>query len=183
MEFITNNSQKICGKITPMVVLVTDRVEEGSLGMVTTFCCHDQAKVESSEALSTLVQQDSPKLSVVVLKIFTNSPYLPWESSGFHYLDVTTLSIGACQPPNSPLASAVPMQAAPLFFLIIPLLILPYSSTLPCVKEEEGLKVYPFLKEALWESSEEDHCMSDSCAAVDPSLLLPSSLRRELTDQ
>ena len=60
-----------------MAVLVTDGVEEGSLGMVTTFCHHDQAKVESSEVLSTLCQWVSPKPSIVVVKIFANSPYLP----------------------------------------------------------------------------------------------------------
>ena len=52
VEFITSNGQKISGEIVPMVILVTDGVEEGSLGMVTTFCCHDQVKVALSEALS-----------------------------------------------------------------------------------------------------------------------------------
>ena len=45
--------------------------------MMTTFCCHDQAKVESLEVLTTLHQWDSPKLSVVVVRIFTNSPLPP----------------------------------------------------------------------------------------------------------
>ena len=94
VEFITSNSWKTSGEIIPMAVLVTDGVEEGSLGMVTTFCCHNQAKVEPSEVLSTLLQQDSPKLSIVVMKIFANSPYLPWGSFGFPYLDVTTLAAG-----------------------------------------------------------------------------------------
>ena len=49
----------------------------GSLDMVTTFCHHDQAKVESLEAISNLCQWDPPKPSVVVVKIFANSPYLP----------------------------------------------------------------------------------------------------------
>ena len=57
VEFITSNGWKISSEIIPMAaVLVTDWVEEGSLGMVTTFCCHDQVKVEPSEVLSTLVQ-------------------------------------------------------------------------------------------------------------------------------
>ena len=60
-----------------MVVLITDGVEEGRVGMVPTFCYHDQAKVESSEALSTVHQQDSPKPSIVVVIIFPNSPYHP----------------------------------------------------------------------------------------------------------
>ena len=75
-----------------MTVLITNWVEDGSLGMVTTFCCHDQAKVESSEILSTLCQWDSSELRIVVIKIFANSLYFPQESSSLLYLDVTTLS-------------------------------------------------------------------------------------------
>ena len=56
VEFISGSGWKISGEVIPMADLVTDVVEEGSLGMVTTFCYHDQAKVESSEALSTLDQ-------------------------------------------------------------------------------------------------------------------------------
>ena len=59
VEFITNNGQKISGEAIPMVVLVMDGVGEGNLGMVTTFCHHDQAKVEASEVLSALCQCDS----------------------------------------------------------------------------------------------------------------------------
>ena len=77
-----------------MAVLVIDGVEQRSLGMVTTFCHHDHVKVEPLEVFSTLVQWDSPELSIVVMKIFTNSPYLPQGSFGFPYLDVTTLSVG-----------------------------------------------------------------------------------------
>ena len=39
-----------------MAVLITNGVEEGSLGMVTTFCHYDQAKVVSLEVFSTLHQ-------------------------------------------------------------------------------------------------------------------------------
>ena len=77
VKFITSNAWKISGKIILMDILVTDGVEEGSLGMVTTLCHHNQAKVEPLEALSTLLQQDSAEVSVVVLKIFANSPDLP----------------------------------------------------------------------------------------------------------
>ena len=58
MEFILGSGQKISGEIIPMVVLITDVVEGGSLGIVTTFCHYDEAKVESSEVLSILCQQD-----------------------------------------------------------------------------------------------------------------------------
>ena len=70
---------EISGEIVPMAVLVTDRIEEGSLGIVTTFWHHDQAKVKSSEVLSTLCQQDSPKPNIVVVKIFHQLPLPPNE--------------------------------------------------------------------------------------------------------
>ena len=95
MEFITDKRWNINGEIIPMGVLVTDEVEEGSGGMLTTFCHHDQVKVEPLEVLSTLVQWNAPELSIVVVKIFTNSSCLPWESFGFPYPDVTILSAGA----------------------------------------------------------------------------------------
>ena len=95
VEFISGSSQKISAEIIPMAVLITNEVEEGSLGMLTTFCHHDQAKVESSEVLSTLHQWDSLRPSIVVVKIFTNFPHLLQGSSSFLYLDVVTLSLGA----------------------------------------------------------------------------------------
>ena len=45
--------------------------------MVTIFCCSDQVKVEPLATLSALLQQDSPELGIVVMKIFTNLPYFP----------------------------------------------------------------------------------------------------------
>ena len=54
-----------------------DGLREGNLGMVTTFCGHDQANVEASEALSALPHCDSPEPSVVVVRRYTNSPDIP----------------------------------------------------------------------------------------------------------
>ena len=54
MGFITCTSQKISGEATPMVISITDGVGEGNMGMVTTFCHNNQAKIEASDALSTL---------------------------------------------------------------------------------------------------------------------------------
>ena len=68
VEFITNNGQKKSGEAIPMAILVMDGVGEGNLGMVTTFCHHDQTKVEASEALSALCQCDSVEPSVVVVR-------------------------------------------------------------------------------------------------------------------
>ena len=73
MEFITCNSQ-ISRDATPMAILITDGVGEGILGMVTTFCCNDQVKMEASDALSALCQCDSLKPSVVVVGRYTNTP-------------------------------------------------------------------------------------------------------------
>ena len=43
-----------------MVIFIIKGVEEWSLGMVTTFCHHDQAKEKSSEALSLLCSVTFP---------------------------------------------------------------------------------------------------------------------------
>ena len=53
VEFITHTGHKFSGEATPIAILIMDGVEEGNLGKVTTFCCHDQAKMEASDALST----------------------------------------------------------------------------------------------------------------------------------
>ena len=66
----------------------------GKAGKITAFCRTDQAKVEPLDALSTLVQQDSPKPGVVVVKGFTNLLHLLWDS-WIPYPDVTTLLAGA----------------------------------------------------------------------------------------
>ena len=155
VEFISDGRQRIRSEIIPMAVLITNGVEEGSLGMVTTFCHHDHAKVESLAMLSTLCQQDSPKPSVVVVKI--NSPYLPWGSSSFLDLDITTLSLGALttQLPLDQLCPAVAPNS-------------PTQDILPCEAEDKELKVYPILQEILWESSEEDNCLSDPILLLVP---------------
>ena len=92
MMFIIHTGWKISGEATPMVILITDGVQEVNLGMVTTFCHHDQAKMEASDALSALCQHDSPEPSVVVVRRYTNTPYIPWGTSHFVHLDVSTLS-------------------------------------------------------------------------------------------
>ena len=174
VQLITSNSQKTSGEIIPMAALVTNRVEEGNLAMVTTFCCHDQAKVGPSEALSTLLQWDSPKPSIVVDKIFTNSPYLPWGSFSLPYLDITTLSVGT-------LAAHLPLAWLCLCRL------LSYSSTqviLPFEKDDKELKVYPFFPEAFWESSEEDHHLSDLVlVSVPPSSFPPHQEESSQTEE
>ena len=62
--------------------------------MITAFCRTDQVKVEPSDALSMVVQWDSPEPGVVVVKVFTNLPHLPWGPFRSPYLDVATLPAG-----------------------------------------------------------------------------------------
>ena len=88
-----------------------------------------------TDALSNLVQQDSPEPGVAVVKVLTNLPHLPQGSFGFPYLDITTLSKGAST------------TQFPLTLLHL-LRLLPYSHMqviLPWKKEGDGLKIYPFL--------------------------------------
>ena len=60
-----------------MVILSTDGIGEGNLGIVTTFCHHDQNKMEASDALSAICQHDSTQPSGVVVRRYTNTPYIP----------------------------------------------------------------------------------------------------------
>ena len=63
--------------------------------MVTTFCHHDQSKMEAFNALSALHQCNLLEPSVVVVRKYTNTPYIPQGSDHLPYLDVSTLSGGA----------------------------------------------------------------------------------------
>ena len=74
-DFINNTSRRaMIIEITPLAMLVTDGIDKRKLGMITTLCKTDQAKVEPSDVLLALVQWDSPETGVVVGKVFTNSP-------------------------------------------------------------------------------------------------------------
>ena len=95
VEFITDISPRHSDETTPMVVLITDGVEEGHLDKVTIFCHHDQVKMEISDALFTLHQCNFAKPRVVVARRYTNTPYIPWGTSQLLYLNVSTLSRGA----------------------------------------------------------------------------------------
>ena len=124
----------------PMVILITDGVGEENLGMGTVFCHHDQTKMEASDALSTLCQHDSPEPSVVVVRRYTNTPYIPWETSQLLYLDVNTLSGGT---------SSVQFYLDHLYLWTL----LPYSKTEVLLRQEDGeigFKVYPHT----WDSRE-----------------------------
>ena len=159
-NFITKAGRRAASiEIAPLAILVTDRVVEGNLGMITAFCRADQVEVEPLDALLTLAQSDSPKPGVVVMKVFTNSPHLLQGSFGSPYLDVTTLSDGT-------LTIQFPLAQLCLCRL------LPYSPTqivFPWEKEGDGLNIYPVPMETLWESSEEEHHFSPFCYCQSPS--------------
>ena len=170
VEFITSNGQKISGEIAPMAVLVTNGVEEGSLGMGTTFCHHDQVKVEPLELLPTLLQwlsqtecsggKDICQFTLPPVQVFQ----LPL--SGHNH------SFSGCFSCPIPTGSAAPTQAVAFFI----------HSGSPAVWGWSGNKSLSILLgntvRELWGWLSPVR----SCAAVDPSLFFPSSLRRELTD-
>ena len=41
MEFVIKTSSWLNGEVTPMVILITDEVGKGDLGIVTTFCSYN----------------------------------------------------------------------------------------------------------------------------------------------
>ena len=94
VEFITDTSQTVSREANPTVILITSGVGEENLGMMTVFCYHDQNKMEAIYALSALCQCDSPEPSVVVVRRYTNIPYIPQGTSWLLYLNVSTLSRG-----------------------------------------------------------------------------------------
>ena len=140
VDFTTNSAKKsMSEEIIPMAIFITNGVNEWSLGMET-ICCHsDQAKVEPLVMLPTLVQWDSHQLAMVVMKIFTNSPYFPWGSFGLLFLDIATLSEGASTI-RFPLS-----QLCLCWLLLHP----PTQVIWPKEKEGNELTVIPITKEAL----------------------------------
>ena len=111
---------------------------------------HQWGRLLSSGTLSTLVQQESPETAVVVTKIFINSPYFPQGSFGLPFLDVATLIVD----------SSTYWFLLSWLHLCWLLLYSPTEVILPKEKEGDRLRVIPFTKEVLWESSIEDHWLS-----------------------
>ena len=70
-------NSRLRGEVTPMAILITNGVRKGDLGMVTIFCSHNQTKMESSEALTIICQQDSPSPRIFVVRRYTNIPFIP----------------------------------------------------------------------------------------------------------
>ena len=132
---------------TNMVILITDGIGVRDLCMVMVFSHPDQARMDACNALSTLHQHDSSEPSVVVVRRYSNTPYIPRGISHSPYLDVGTFSGG--------IASAqFPLDRLCLHWLF------PFSEfevLLPHEVGEEELKTYPHLQEFLWDSSDEEH--------------------------
>ena len=82
MEFVTKTSPRLSGEAVSMVILNTNGVGKGELGMVTIFWSHILLKIEASEALATLHQCYTPEPSVFVVKRYTNTPSISRETPG-----------------------------------------------------------------------------------------------------
>ena len=172
VEFITSNGQKISSEIIPMAVLVTDGVEEGSLGMVTTFCSPWPGKggaLRSALHLSPVRLTQTEHSGGEDIHQFTLPP-----------MGVFQLPLSGCNHSFSghvnhpiPTGLAAPMQAAPLFI----------HSGHPAMWEGwRGAKSLSIPLGSIVGKLQGGPPPVRSCAAVSPSLFLPSLSRRELTD-
>ena len=142
MEFLTLTSPKRSGETTNLAICITNGVGEGELGMVTVFCHPHQAKIEACDALSVLYQCNSLESSVVVVRIYSNTAYIPRGTSCSLYLDMGSLSGGTS-------SAQFPLNGLYLHWLI------PFTRSellLPHEEGEERLETYPHLPEILWES-------------------------------
>ena len=78
-----------------MAVMIANGVGKGDLGMMSTFCSHNQVRMEASEVLTALHQCDLPEPSVFVVRRCINNPFIPQGISRLLYLNVSDLSISA----------------------------------------------------------------------------------------
>ena len=88
VEFVTLTDPMKSGGTTNRVILITDGVEERDLGMVMVYCHHNQARIEACDALSTLNECNSSELSMVVVRRYSNTPYIPRGTNHSLYLDM-----------------------------------------------------------------------------------------------
>ena len=134
------------------------------MGMVMIFCQPNQAKMEACDALPGLHHCDSSELSVVVVRRYS-----------LHSMRDIPFTLSAC---GQSLMGTSSTQF-PLDWLCLHQLI-PFSWTKVLLPHEEGrerLETYPHLPEILWESSEEEHCLSDLISLSFPTLATPSCLQ------
>ena len=60
VEYVKKTGLRLSGETAPMAILITNGVGKGDVGMVTTFCNHNQVKMEAPEVLATLHQHNPP---------------------------------------------------------------------------------------------------------------------------
>ena len=77
MGNVTKTSLRLSDEAAPMPILITEEVGKRNLGMVTTFCSHNQVKMEASEAFATLHQCNSPEPSIFIVRMYTNTLFIP----------------------------------------------------------------------------------------------------------
>ena len=158
------------GETTNTVILIANGKGESDLGMVTVFCHPKQGRIEACDALSILCQCDSCEPSVVVVRRYTNTPYIPRGTSHSLYLDISTLSRGV-------ISTQFPLDRLYLCWL------LPFSKNRGATAYQggkRGLKDVPHLPEFLWDSLEEDHYLSGPISLLFP-LPAPASLLEACT--
>ena len=127
VKYVTETSLRLSGEAIPMVILSTNGVGKGDLGMVTTFCSHNQVKMEAPEVLVPLHQCKVTEPSVFMVRGYTNTPFI---------LCVTDLPRGAS-------STQFPLNCLHLQKL------LPYYKTevlLPCEEGRQGTEYTPFPK-------------------------------------
>ena len=95
VECLILTSIKRSGETTKSLIVLSNGVGERVLGMVTVLCHPNWAKREACDSLSTLCQCDLSKLSMLVLRRYSNTPYIPRWTSCSPYLDVDTFSGGS----------------------------------------------------------------------------------------
>ena len=91
-EIYHSNQSKEEWATTNTEILITDVVGGRDLGMVMVFCHPDQARIEACDSLSALHQHDSSEPSMVVVRRYSNTPYIPRGMSHALYLDMGTFS-------------------------------------------------------------------------------------------
>ena len=99
VEYVTKTGLRLSGEASPMVILITSGVGKGDLGIVTTFCSHNQVKMEASEVLTTLHQCNSPEPNVFMVRRYINTPFIPKKPPGSS-TSMWVISPGALLLPN-----------------------------------------------------------------------------------
>ena len=168
VEYITKICLRLSGEAALMVILIIDGVGKVDLGMVTTFCSHNQVKMEALEVLTTLHQHDSPEPSVFMVRRYTNTPFIPQGTSRLLYIDVSDLFRGTS-------STQFPLNCLHLWKLP------PYSKTevlLPHEGGRQGTEHTPLSREVLWKCSKESCHLSNPVSLSMPSPAPPSHLEK-----